>query len=167
VESSWVHSVLRPLIGLLCQTPGDYGDGEIRGMMGRGNGKHSEKTCPSAALSPTCCPDANPGLRCGEPATTRLSYGTASWSSKCYTLQGCLFPGGFLVTAIGHLRFSYSQYNSVNNVTISITPSLRDMFRPQTAVIRCFSYAKTVPLYRTAVANLIHLEGQISLIERH
>jgi hypothetical protein len=46
----------------------------------QGKPKYSEKICPSAALSttnPTCCPDANPGRRCGKPASNRLSYGTA------------------------------------------------------------------------------------------
>jgi hypothetical protein len=46
----------------------------------QGKPKYSEKTCPSAALStinPTCCPDANPGRRCGKPGTNRMSYGTA------------------------------------------------------------------------------------------
>jgi hypothetical protein len=42
---------------------------------------------------------------------------------------------------------SYTQYNSVNNAIIVITPSLDDMFQPQT-VIRCFSYAETVSLYK-------------------
>jgi hypothetical protein len=39
------------------------------------------KTCPSATLStinPTWTdPGSNPGLRCGRPATDRLSHGTA------------------------------------------------------------------------------------------
>jgi hypothetical protein len=79
VESNWVHSALRPLIGLLCQP-------RVLMMMEKlveslaGKPKYSEKTCPSAALSntnPTCCPDANPGRRCGKPASNRLSYGTA------------------------------------------------------------------------------------------
>jgi hypothetical protein len=50
----------RPIV----PAPGDY-DGEIGGMIGRGN--------------------ANPGRRDGKPATNRLSYGTALcclvWSS--------------------------------------------------------------------------------------
>jgi hypothetical protein len=53
-----VHSTLRPPNGLLWQ----------------GKSKYSEKTCPSAALSttnPTCCPYANPGRRCGKPASNR------------------------------------------------------------------------------------------------
>jgi hypothetical protein len=60
--------------------PGDYDDGEIGEMIGRGKPKYSEKTYPSAALAttnPTCCPDANPGRRGGKPATNCLSYGTA------------------------------------------------------------------------------------------
>jgi hypothetical protein len=66
----------RPIV----PAPGDYDDGEIGGMLGRGKPKYSEKTCPSAALStpnPTSCPDANPGRCCWKPATNRLSYGTA------------------------------------------------------------------------------------------
>jgi hypothetical protein len=61
-------------------SPGDYDDGEITEMIGRGNRKYSEKTCPNVALSttnPTCCPDANPDDRGGEPATNRFSYGMA------------------------------------------------------------------------------------------
>jgi hypothetical protein len=86
VESNWVHSALRSLIGLLCQP-------RVIMMMEnwwndwQGKPKYSEKSCPSAALSttnPTCCPDVNPGRRGGKPATNRLSYGTASapWSNS-------------------------------------------------------------------------------------
>jgi hypothetical protein len=59
----------RPIV----PAPGDYGDGEIGGMIGRGP-NYSEKICPSAAFStanPTSSPDANPGRRCGKPATNR------------------------------------------------------------------------------------------------
>jgi hypothetical protein len=79
VESNWVHSALRPLIGLLCQP-------RVIMMMEKlveclaGKPKYSEKTCPSAALSttnPTCCPDAHRDRRGGKTATNRLSYGTA------------------------------------------------------------------------------------------
>jgi hypothetical protein len=60
---------------------GDYDDGEIGGITGRGNRSTRRKTCPNATLStqnPTCCPDANPGRRGGKPTTNRLSYGMAS-----------------------------------------------------------------------------------------
>jgi hypothetical protein len=50
---------------------GDYDDGEIGGIIGRGNRSTSSTT------NFTCCPDANPGRRGGKPATNRLSYGTA------------------------------------------------------------------------------------------
>jgi hypothetical protein len=66
---------------LTVPAPGDYDDGDIGGMIGRGKPKYLEKTCPNAALSttnPTSCPDANPGRRGGKPATNHLSYGTAS-----------------------------------------------------------------------------------------
>jgi hypothetical protein len=73
VESSWVHSALRPPIGLLWRRRNCWNDWQ-------GKPKYSEETCPSAALSttsPTCCPDANPDRHGGKPATNRLSYGTA------------------------------------------------------------------------------------------
>jgi hypothetical protein len=66
----------RPIV----PAPGDYDDGEIGGMIGRGNLSTRRKHGSSAALSttnPTCCPEANPGRRVGKPATNRLSYGTA------------------------------------------------------------------------------------------
>jgi hypothetical protein len=71
----------RPIV----PTPGDYDDGEIGGMIGRGN----RSTRRKSALMPLCppqtshaCPDANPGHRGGNPATNRLSYGTASVCRK-------------------------------------------------------------------------------------
>jgi hypothetical protein len=76
----------RPIV----PAPGDYDDGEIGGMISRGN-RSKRKTCPSAALSttnPTCCPDANPGRRGGKPASNRFSYGTAFVTVK-YDLLGC------------------------------------------------------------------------------
>jgi hypothetical protein len=42
------------------------------------------------------------------------------------------------------------QYNSVNNANISIIFYLHNMFRPQTVIVRCLSYAKIVPLYKMA-----------------
>jgi hypothetical protein len=48
--------------------PGDYDNGEIGGMIGRGNRSTRRKPAPSAALSttnPACCPDANPGCSSG------------------------------------------------------------------------------------------------------
>jgi hypothetical protein len=52
--------------------PGDYDDGEIGGMIGRRNEVLRKEPTPSAALSttnPTCCPDANPPRRGGNPRT--------------------------------------------------------------------------------------------------
>jgi hypothetical protein len=66
----------RPIV----PAPGDYDDGEIGGMIGKGNRSTQRKPAPMPLLStinPTCCPDASPGLRGGKPATNRLSYGTA------------------------------------------------------------------------------------------
>jgi hypothetical protein len=67
-----VHSTLRPLNGLL-SAPGDYNNGEIGGMIGRGN-RSTRRKPARAALSttkPTCCPYANPGRRGGKPASNR------------------------------------------------------------------------------------------------
>jgi hypothetical protein len=80
MESNWVHSTLRPLIGLLCQP-------RVIMMMEKlvdwilGETEVSEKTSPSAALSttnPMFCLVTNSGRRGGKPATNLLSYGTAS-----------------------------------------------------------------------------------------
>jgi hypothetical protein len=78
---NWVHSTLRPPIGLLCQP-------RVIMMMEKlvewlaGETEVLGENLPSTALStttPHTCPDANPGRRGGKPATNRLSYGTALW----------------------------------------------------------------------------------------
>jgi hypothetical protein len=59
---------------------GDYDEGEIGGMIGRGNRNTRRKPtqCRFVHHKPhMLCPDANPGRRGGKPATNRLSYGTA------------------------------------------------------------------------------------------
>jgi hypothetical protein len=66
----------RPIV----PAPGDYDDGEIGGMIDRGNRSTRRKPAPlplCASQTPHACPDANPGHRGGKPATNRLSYGTA------------------------------------------------------------------------------------------
>jgi hypothetical protein len=66
----------RPIV----PAPGDYDNGEIGGMVGKGNRSTRRKPTPVPLYppqSPTCCPDANPGRRGGKPASNRLSYGTA------------------------------------------------------------------------------------------
>jgi hypothetical protein len=59
--------------------PGDYDDGEIGGVIGRGNGSTRRKPAPVPLCPPQtshACPDANPGGRGGKPATNRFSYDT-------------------------------------------------------------------------------------------
>jgi hypothetical protein len=46
VESKWVHSALRPPIGLFVPALGDYDDGEIGGMIGRVNRSTWRKPAP-------------------------------------------------------------------------------------------------------------------------
>jgi hypothetical protein len=68
---------------LIVPAPGDYEDGKIGGMIGKGNRSTRRKPAPVPLCppqTPTYCPDANPGRRGGKPATNRLSYGTASCS---------------------------------------------------------------------------------------
>jgi hypothetical protein len=60
----------RPIV----PTPGDYDDGEIGGMIGRGN--RSTRRMSTTTLH-VLCPDANPGRRGVKPATNRLRNGTA------------------------------------------------------------------------------------------
>jgi hypothetical protein len=62
----------RPIV----PAPGDYDDGDIGGMIGRGNRSTRRKSAP-VPLCPPQTPDANPGHRGGKPATNRLSCGTA------------------------------------------------------------------------------------------
>jgi hypothetical protein len=77
VESSWFHSVRRPLIGLLWLWRWRIWWNEDW----QGKPKYSEKTLPSATLFTTnsTWPDqgSNPGRHGGKPATNRLSYGAA------------------------------------------------------------------------------------------
>jgi hypothetical protein len=66
----------RPIV----PAPGDYDDGEIGGIIGKGNRSTMRKPasmplCPPQI--PHACQDVNPGRRGGKPATKRLSYGTA------------------------------------------------------------------------------------------
>jgi hypothetical protein len=63
----------RPIV----PAPGDYDDGEIGEMNGRGNRSTRRKPAPMPRCPPET-PHAIPGRRGGKPATNRLSYGTAS-----------------------------------------------------------------------------------------
>jgi hypothetical protein len=82
VESNWVHSARRSLIGLLYPAPGDYDDGEFGGMkIDRGNRSTRRTPPPSATLSTTnpnwTDPGSNLGRHGGKLATNHLSYGAA------------------------------------------------------------------------------------------
>jgi hypothetical protein len=77
--------------------PGDYDDGEIGGMMiGMGNEVLGENLpqCRLSTTNPTCCPEANPGHRCGKRATNRFSYGTVQ-SDNLVKFYVCLAPKMF------------------------------------------------------------------------
>jgi hypothetical protein len=66
----------RPIVPAL----GDYDDGDIGGMIGRGNQSTWRKPAPVPLCppqTPHACPDANLGHRGGKPATNCLSYGMA------------------------------------------------------------------------------------------
>jgi hypothetical protein len=70
VESNWVHSTLRPPIGLLCQP-------RVIMMMEKLVEWWLEGEIEVLGENLPQCPDANPGRRGGKPVTNRLSYGTA------------------------------------------------------------------------------------------
>jgi hypothetical protein len=64
---------------LIVPAPGDYDDGVIGVMIGRGNRSTRRKPAPVPLCppqTPHACLDANPGRRGGKPATNSLSYGT-------------------------------------------------------------------------------------------
>jgi hypothetical protein len=66
----------RPIVS----APGDYDDGEIGGMIGRGTEVLGENVpqCRFVHCNPHMLPGrANPGRRGGKPESNRLSYGTA------------------------------------------------------------------------------------------
>jgi hypothetical protein len=67
----------RPIV----PTPGDYDDGDIGGMkIVKGNRSTRRKPAPvplSPPQNPHACPNPNPGRRGGNPASNRLSCGTA------------------------------------------------------------------------------------------
>jgi hypothetical protein len=66
--------------------PGDYDDGEIGMMIGRGNRSTVVKPVPVPLCppqTPHACPDANEGRRSGNPATNCLIYGTAHVYNMC------------------------------------------------------------------------------------
>jgi hypothetical protein len=79
VESNWVHSALRPLIGLLCQPRVIMMMEKLVEWLAREIEVLGENLpqCRSVHKSLTCCPDANPDRRGGKPAINLLSYGTA------------------------------------------------------------------------------------------
>jgi hypothetical protein len=94
----------RPIV----PAPGDYNDGEIGGMIGRGNRSTRRKSAPvplCPSQTPHACPDANPGRFCGKPTTNRLSYGTATRALGYH--QGCpdSIPGGVGVIHAGLIGF--------------------------------------------------------------
>jgi hypothetical protein len=76
-----IAATSRPIV----PAPGNYDDGEIDGMIGRGNRCTRRKPAPVPLCppqTPTSCPDANPDRRGGKPETNRLSYGTAAQRNK-------------------------------------------------------------------------------------
>jgi hypothetical protein len=81
VESNWVHSARRPLIGLLYLPRVIMMMENLVEWRLAGETEVSEKTYPSATFSTTnpTWPDSgsNPGRRVGKPVTNSLSYDAA------------------------------------------------------------------------------------------
>jgi hypothetical protein len=89
VESNWVHSALRPLKGLL-PARGDYDDGEIGGMIGRGNQSTRRKRAPVSLCPPQTPHAARTWTRA---ATVGSQWQTAWTTAQPYLdLITCWFP---------------------------------------------------------------------------
>jgi hypothetical protein len=85
----------------MVSAPSAYEDGEIGGMIGRGN----QSTGRKRALMTLCPPhiphdfdlDSNPGRHGGKPATNRLSYGSvicttfslSMWTKRILHISDC------------------------------------------------------------------------------
>jgi hypothetical protein len=81
VQSSWVHSALRPPVGLLCQPRVIMMMEKLVEWWLAGETEvlwENLAQCYFVHHKPHMfCPDANPGRRGRKPATNRLSYGAA------------------------------------------------------------------------------------------
>jgi hypothetical protein len=83
VDSNWVHSALRPPIGLLCQPRVIMMMEKLVEWLAGETEELGENLtqCHCVHHKPhILCPDVNPGRCDGKPATNRLSYGTAHLS---------------------------------------------------------------------------------------
>jgi hypothetical protein len=82
-ESNWVHSALRPLIGLLCQPRVIMMVEKLGGMIGRRTEVFRENLPPVAACPPHTPHDGRLRTRAaavGSSVTNRLSYGTTIYN---------------------------------------------------------------------------------------
>jgi hypothetical protein len=68
-----VHSTLRPLNGPIVSAPGDYDNGEIGGMIGRGNRSTRRKPAPVPLCPPQTPHAARTQTRAAEVGSQRLT----------------------------------------------------------------------------------------------
>jgi hypothetical protein len=72
VESNWVHSALWPLIPIV-PAPDDYDDGEIDGMIGRGNRSTRREPAPMPLCPPQTPHAARKRTRAAAVGSQRLT----------------------------------------------------------------------------------------------
>jgi hypothetical protein len=135
VESNWVQSVLRPPIGLLCPTPGDYDDGKIGEMIGKGNRNTRRKPAPV----PLCPPQTPRAARTWTRAAAVGIQGLTAWATaRLLTLSDTIKSYPFS----SRPNFSFQCVTEIlHRLAVSCNKYVSTLLRWN--VIRLFGFLKT------------------------
>jgi hypothetical protein len=108
---------------------GDYDDGEICGMIGKGNRSIRRKPAPVPLCPPHTAhafPDANPGPGGGKPATNHMSYGRAFYVKFNCQPEYSVKYGNYLEIRLCHslcYHIIAMKYSHINNYLLTYVRS--------------------------------------------